>query len=115
TQVDAAQHRDLLTGSAIGLGQVANAQHDWVANCHAKRMRSSQRLLIFQHELVDRYHRTKHDDIPRIFGVTQEIRFGHELEAGRLDFLAHHTSLDPMERLAFARAIAGTPGTVGYD
>ena len=36
-EVDPAQHRDLLSGGAIGLGQIANAQHDLVADCHAKR------------------------------------------------------------------------------
>ena len=75
-------------------------------------MRSSQRLLILQHELVDWYYRTENDDVTRIFGMTQEIRFGHELESGRLDFLAQHTLLDAMERLADARAIAGTRGMV---
>jgi hypothetical protein len=31
-EVDPAQHRDLLAGGAIGLGQIANAQHDLVSD-----------------------------------------------------------------------------------
>ena len=41
----------------------------------------SQRLLVFQHEFVDRHLRMKHRRVARIFGVTQEVGFGRELEA----------------------------------
>ena len=36
-EVDAAQHHDVFAGGAIALGQVADAQHDFVAGCHAER------------------------------------------------------------------------------
>src|SRR6516162_3232884 len=37
-QIHAAQYRDLFSGGTIGLGQVADAQHDLVAVGHAKRV-----------------------------------------------------------------------------
>jgi hypothetical protein len=39
----------LLSGGTIGLGQVANAQHDLVADCHAKRENMKTPLLAAQH------------------------------------------------------------------
>src|SRR5882757_5042562 len=39
TQVHPAQHLDLLSGRAIGLGEIGNAQHVLMVGCHAKRTR----------------------------------------------------------------------------
>src|SRR5882672_10359870 len=76
--------------------------------------KTSQRLLILQHELIGRYWRAEYLRVPRIFGITQEIGLGCKLEAGRRDFLPHHAFLDPMQRLRNIDAVAGTRGMVCY-
>src|SRR5450759_4160240 len=55
------------------------------------------RLLVLQHELVDRCWRAENNDVARVFRMAQEIAFGNELESGRFDFLAQHTFLYAME------------------
>jgi len=37
-QIHPAQYGDVFSGGTIGLGQIADAQHDWVAVVHAKRV-----------------------------------------------------------------------------
>src|SRR5258707_14073952 len=76
---------------------------------------ASQRLLIFQNELVGRYLRTEYRGIPRIFRMAQEIGLGRELETGGLDFLAQRAFLDAMQGFCNRRAVAGTRGMVGDD
>src|SRR5882762_4222620 len=75
--------------------------------------KTSQWLLILQHELIGRYWRAKYLRVPRIFGITQEIGFARKLEAGRLDLLPQHAFLDPMQRLRNIDALAGPRGMVG--
>src|SRR5487761_2084768 len=48
-QVHAAEYGDLLAGGTIGLGQIANAQHDLLAGCHAKRVTMKAPLIVAQH------------------------------------------------------------------
>ena len=59
----------------------------------------SQRLLILQHEFVDRHLRAEHRRVARILGVAQEVGFRRKLESGRLDLLAKRAFLDAMQRL----------------
>src|ERR1700730_4778212 len=44
----------------------------------------SHRLLVLQHELVDRYGRLEHLVIPGVLGMTKEVALGNEFEAGGL-------------------------------
>ena len=54
------------------------------------------RLLEAQHELVDRPGRAIDVEVARVLGVTQEVTFGHELEARGFHLAAQHGFLDPM-------------------
>src|SRR5205823_529092 len=68
---------------------------------------ASVRLAKLEHELVHRAGRTVDREVARVLGVAQEIAFGDELEAGRLDLAAQHRLFDAMERLSHRGAAAG--------
>src|SRR5205814_8599816 len=53
--------------------------------------------------------------IARVVRIAQEGAFRDELKAGRLDLLAQERLLDPMQRLRFGDAGAGTAGMIGDD
>ena len=84
-QVHPAQYGDVLAGGTIGLGQIANAQHDLFAGCHAKRVTMKIPLIVAQHtKTIAGDHGLKHDGDAIVIGSFVRDRSGGSLGAGAI-------------------------------
>jgi len=64
------------------------------------------RLLVFQHELIDRRRRVKNNDVAHVFRMTKEIAFGDEFESNRFNFFAQCAFFNAMEGFSNRYAVA---------
>src|SRR5690349_2386419 len=80
-----------------------------------RSVRLSHRLLKLQNELVDLHRRAEDERIAGIVGIAQEVRIGHELESGSLDFGPQGRFGDPVIGLADGRSVLRSRRMIRHD
>jgi len=71
--------------------------------------------LVLEHELIYRDGRLEERCVPRIVGVTEELRFCHQAESCSFQFVANHALFDPMQGVGLRRTGPRIAGMIGND